>query len=109
MTTEPHSQIANEAHISIRMFAKLDDLLKGASQESNHDISREAVLDEFARFNIWATNIKALQPHNKRSSLGARLSAAPKVARLVVENLKDLNETIDDCERTRERGQSHTS
>ena len=99
MTTEPYSQIANEAHASIRLFAKLDDMLKDASQEFNHGLSREAILDEFARFNIWATNIKALQPHNKRSSLGARLSTAPKVARLVAENLKDLNNTLDDCER----------
>lgn len=96
MATESHSQIAIQAQTSIRSFAKLDDLLKDASQESKYDLSRDAILDEFARFNIWATNIKALQPHNKRSSLGARLRAAPKVARLVVENLEDLNETLND-------------
>ncbi|KAL8829567.1 MAG: hypothetical protein Q9191_001944 [Dirinaria sp. TL-2023a] len=96
MTTEPHSQIANEAQTSIRTFAKLEDLLKDTLQEPYHGLSRDAILDEFARFNIWATNIKALQPHNKRSSLGARLKDAPKVAQLVAENLKDLNETLND-------------
>ena len=103
MATEAYSQIATEALTSIEWFAKFDSLLKDASEESYHGISRESILDERARFNIWARNIKAFQDHNRRSSLGARLRAAPKVAQLVVEGIKNLNETLDDCKRTSSR------
>ena len=75
----------------LNQVSKLIDGKKNVSLNGN---TRIMVRDEFDRFKIWAGNIGATLKPESRASLDHRLNAAPNVARLVLDCLLDLKESL---------------
>jgi hypothetical protein len=78
----------------IHLFTAIYGLLDSESQEHHGAISKEDVQDGLGRFRIWAENIGALQPKNKRTSLEYRLREASETRLQVQGCLEDMKEVL---------------
>ena len=76
----------------LRLFKTLSRELQQAGELYREQITIPALLDELGRFKIWAGNIGALQ--GGRSSLDYRLGDAPHISNLVVQILRDLEDSL---------------
>ena len=97
--------ISSGDHISdaggrcLRLF---DSLSRSLETKNASSVSCPGILDEYARFRIWADNIGALLNSEQRNSLDFRLRNAPKVSIRVIEFLEDLEEALQDSKTHRE-------
>lgn len=76
------------------LFHQIYYLLESRDEETDGTLSIDDIEDELGRFKIWADNIGALQPKNKRTSLEYRLREASETRELVQEILEDMKESL---------------
>jgi hypothetical protein len=96
-STEPRS-LADQAVTvkkSLLQAVSLAKKLKAYPPETR----ASEVIDILERFTLWAGNLGALLSPQSKLSLDARLSDAPEIREWISEQLKDLQEAIDDCEK----------
>ena len=72
----------------------MSEILNGKKNAYDRSHPRITVRDELDRFKIWAGNIGATLKPESRASLDHRLKGAPGVARLVLDCLHDLEESL---------------
>ena len=96
--------ISSGDHISdigSRCLRLFDALSRSLETKNASSVSWAGILDEYARYRIWADNIGALLNPEQRNSLDFRLRNAPKVSSRVVEFLEDLEEALRDSKTSR--------
>lgn len=78
----------------LRSFDRMSSSLQKSHGAFDDQVTVTAVLDELARFRVWAGNIGALQ--TGRSSLDYRLRDAAAIAQHVIRILKDLDRSLEE-------------